>query len=325
MEDFQKTIDGEKFGVLEFSYNNNESFQNLLNKKGSYSINLGDYIQSHAVKNALIDIGVEEKNIYFIDRDNISSSGINNINVVMNGVFYPCCFPLPPNINPIYFGFSYHYDNIFPWDNKSIFYKTLLSERTFKYQTIGCRDHETALLFNKNGFKAYVSGCLSQSLKQNKLDYNDSFTKIPLFCGIENSKLSEKLKIENDAYIYLKNQRKDFNVFPLKIEQMQNCRLEAKNLLTLYSNHCSICITSLLHCAGPCAAIGIPAIIVREDPNNLRFSSIRNYLEIYRASSDYSFEFFATRAKTMNIRNNMLSNLINAICESINKQKNVNK
>jgi hypothetical protein len=66
-------FDGFKFGVLKYSYSKTTSFQFELQNNGSYTVNLGDYIQSIAVASALKAMGVDESQIVFIDRDCMSS------------------------------------------------------------------------------------------------------------------------------------------------------------------------------------------------------------------------------------------------------------
>ena len=46
-----------KTGILEFRYGHSESFAKRLRRKGSYTINLGDWIQSLAVQRLVESLG----------------------------------------------------------------------------------------------------------------------------------------------------------------------------------------------------------------------------------------------------------------------------
>ncbi len=56
----------------------------------------------------------------------------------------------------------------------------------------------------------------------------------------------------------------------------------AKTLLTRYKNEARLIITSALHCASPCVAMGIPVIFCRQNDEQLtRFSALKGILPIY--------------------------------------------
>jgi hypothetical protein len=123
----------------------------------------------------------------------------------MNAVFYPDHFPLPENIKPIYFGFSYHPSNILPWNTPSEYWATLSQLNPSK--AIGCRDQATAdVIAQATAYPTYVSGCLSQSF-QSAEPPPDLRNKPILVCGLDNEELGRALAREADSVIYLKDQR----------------------------------------------------------------------------------------------------------------------
>lgn len=312
---FYNLIKDKKFGILDFSYKNNLAFEAQLSRTGSYSINLGDYIQSHAVKNALISLGIAQNQIYYIDRDNLQEIK-NNLYVIMNGVFYPHCFPIPNNLKPIFFGFSYHKDNLFPWDNEASFFKALLNETNFQNTRIGCRDRATMDILEKHGYDVFFSGCLSQSFDR-LLNIENTKNRNPLLCGIDDEMLSFFLKKEFPDHIFMDNQRHFLEEFPLNIQQREKCRTLAEKLINFYSESCSQCFTSLLHCAGPCASLGIPSVVLRKDPLNIRFSAISDYISILPSNILYNINDLNSVTKTINIRYKMLQMLREKIYDDL--------
>lgn len=301
------------FGVLDFSYRNNTGFESLLHERGEYTVNLGDYIQSHAVHSALLALGVAPSQISMVDRDDLASCATENLFVIMNAVFYPVSFPLSKNIVPVYFGFSFHPDNIFPWDTRESYDAALGSLRPLG--RIGCRDLATARMLAGKGFATYVSGCLSQSLER-PMGINRSDKPI-LLCGLDNQALEDALVQASGSHILLRNQRKRVAEYPLSQQTMAACRADARSLLDLYGNHVSLAVTSLLHCAGPCAALGIPTVIARSDPDNLRFSDIAEALPVISSDSSPDLAILRSLARTMNRRTDMLTGLQRAIEEMV--------
>jgi hypothetical protein len=302
---FNNLVKGKRFAILDFSYTNNTSFEIQLFNSGNYSINLGDYIQSYAVKCALLSLGIAESQICYIDRDNLRESA-EEFFLIMNGVFYPHCFPLPDNITPIFFGFSYHKDNIFPWDNEASFFKALINEKKLHNTRIGCRDRGTMDILQQLGHDVFFSGCLSQSFDRVLDIEKNKKNRKPLICGIDDDMLVSFLKNELPDHIFMVNQRHFFEEFPLNIQQREKCRTLAEKLIDFYSESCSQCFTSLLHCAGPCASLGIPSVVLRKDPLNVRFSAISDYISIMPSNVLYTINDINDVSKTINIRYKMI-------------------
>lgn len=298
-----------RFGILNFSYNNNLALAQQVRERGECSINLGDYIQSIAVRNALISIGVREEQIVYVDRDNFGSCVAENVLLIMNGVFYPDCFPIPENIFPVFFGFSYHPRNMFPWNTAEEYDRSL--RLLNRCSVIGCRDRATAEVLAEKGFNTHVTGCLSQSFQPREQEPRSNSPI--LLCGLDNAEFSASLSSVAESYIYLKDQRKRVFEHPLSIGVMDECRKDAFALLDLYRNHVSVAITSLMHCASPCASLGIPTVVVRSDPENIRFTSVREFIPVLSSKGIYSLPELIGMAKKLNLREVMLDKLEHSI------------
>ena len=55
----------------------------------------------------------------------------------------------------------------------------------------------------------------------------------------------------------------------------------AQDILNLYRDEASLVITSALHCAQPCIAMGIPVIFIDPEESSERFSTLRGIIPIY--------------------------------------------
>jgi hypothetical protein len=139
-----------KYGVLTFSYNNFTQHRNAHAAEGSYSINLGDYMQTLAVRQFYRSIGIPEEDVVAVDRDSILHYDGDPVLLPMNACFYRWCFPLPSAIRPIFIGFQAHESVI---QEFRAYFKA--------HEPIGCRDHATTECFRKLDIAAVTTGCLT--------------------------------------------------------------------------------------------------------------------------------------------------------------------
>lgn len=95
-----------KFGAPIFGYDHFLGFRDELRRDGFYTVNLGDNVQSIAVRRALTTLGVAASDIISVDRDSLRDYAGEPVRLVMNGVFGPHAFPPGPTVQPIFLGFS---------------------------------------------------------------------------------------------------------------------------------------------------------------------------------------------------------------------------
>lgn len=55
----------------------------------------------------------------------------------------------------------------------------------------------------------------------------------------------------------------------------------ARHILERYRLEAKLVITSKIHVAMPCVAMGIPVVFITDEPNNIRFDVIQGILPIY--------------------------------------------
>ena len=122
------------------------------------SNNLGDFIQSEAVKQYL-----KNKIVKQIDREQLHSYDGPKVQMFMNGWFMenPNNWPPSKQINPFFLSFHLN-----PTSKKK-----MLSPKGVnflkKYQPIGCRDIYTQKILSDFGVETYFSSCLTLTLRRN--------------------------------------------------------------------------------------------------------------------------------------------------------------
>jgi len=254
--------------VSDFVLNNKSSvfsyFINDCEKKYAVmwasTINIGDDIQTLAGINFLKKKGITEYT--FIDREKLSDYNGEPVILIMNGWYMHNISKFPPSdkITPIFISMFVGNEQLIK--NNIVYFK--------KYEPIGCRDESTVKLFNKNGIKAYFTGCLTLLFddttekidKKYIVDVNTECDYIPNV-NLNLEKFSEYTIIKHDIP----------QLTPLHF------RLKMAELLLEKYKKAEIVITSRLHCILPCRAFNTNAIFIHKNyKSDPRFSGLKNII-----------------------------------------------
>ena len=235
--------------------------------------NLGDYIQTIAMENALAHCG--RKISTKVDRDELAYYRGEVRNCVMQVWFSECCTLLPPpSVNAVYFGT--HFSNT----GKMILKSALRLNPEWRHTLeIGCRDLSTVRFCQQQGIKSYFSRCLTLTLP--KREVKDTQTKIFL-TDLPNevrSCLPDEIKrgaisVSQKGVQFISGASSSFDYV-------------ARALLDTYRDEARLIITSAIHCAMPALAMGIPVVFIasssvaNETTLDERFSVLRGLLPIY--------------------------------------------
>ena len=281
-----------KYGVLTFSYNNVTSFRAALEKRGFYSVNLGDYMQTLAARNLYRALGIAEHDIIEIDRDSISSYSGDKVALLMNGAFFRWSFPIPQDIVPVFVGFRTDGPVV---SNHLDFFR--------RHQPVGCRDVETTDLFRAYGVEAFTSGCLTMTF-QDRERQPTKRTVFVIFGSGAGAFPAEALtympeELARDTEFVF--QRKVVHNHPLTALDMMNAEKYAKRLLEDYRERASLVVTPLHHAATPCLSSGIPVILCRKRDHG-RFSYLRELMPVYTSPSFSQVDWFAGPIRVDTIR-----------------------
>ncbi len=287
-----------KYGLLK--YDENKRF-----------FNVGDNIQSLAAKQFL------PQTDFLLNREKLADYKGEKTKLIMNGWFTHNIHNWVPSedIDPLFV--SFHMNNTaapFMLSDKGIAYLK-------KHQPIGCRDQFTADTLKSKGIDAYFSGCLTLTLDSYKVDDsergNDIYIVDPLYNyprslkvffnfksiirNTLNGKIFQLKKKQNhikkfigkdvlDKAIHV-NQEPPSNTFSEE-EKFEM----AEDLLKKYAR-AKLVITSRIHCALPCLALGTPVIFVNgfdSFVDSCRFDGILelfNKIDINHKTGEYTSNF----------------------------------
>lgn len=273
----------------------------VLHKKSS---NYGDDIQALAAYKLL------KKTDYILDREKLNQPNTDEkIKLLCNGWFMENPINWPPADNLFPFFISMHLSH----NNDAIKYMTnpnLLSYYK-AFEPIGCRDYHTMRLFEKMGIKAYFSGCLTLTFENNFLN-SDRGDEI-LFVDAFNKNMPQKLREKYYNQLVppsIRSKTKFIYHSHNNIDMTDDERLnKAQNLIDRYSK-AHLVVTSRIHCALPCLALGTPVLFLDVGFNTYnsrnRFEGLLDYFNVL---TNKNFRFSGIDPLGMMIRKTGLYNI----------------
>jgi hypothetical protein len=223
----------------------------------SNSTNLGDDIQSLAVGQHLSTVDG------YIDRDFPPREPSEPFTVVMQGWFTKnfSVFPYPDHIQPIWMGF-----------HLGAHASSMLADRAVydylnRQPSIGCRDQPTVERLQRAGITAHLTGCMTTTFPLRKREPKDGKVFLVDTMGVP---LPPHIREANPIRVTHEGAR----WWPHPVR-----RQLARALLDTYRDEARLVVTTRLHCALPCVAMGIPVIFVG-DPTDDRLEPISGLAEI---------------------------------------------
>jgi hypothetical protein len=238
--------------------------------------NLGDHLQIIAGERMLARAGLAPA--IAVDRDDeiANPPGAGKFGILLNGWFKtnPAQWPPHPDYVPVYLGFHIR-----------LFQAPSLAgeEAVSHYQTwgpVGCRDRYTLSLLRGQGVEAFLSHCLTLTFPRR---LPDSRKQCEVFVVSRDRRLCDHLPPDIGPYTFVSHYSGDGD-FAANMDR-------ARNLLETYRDRACLIVTTLLHCALPAIAMGIP-VVVFYPPNEgaacqsdrERFSSLADIVRVHDLS-----------------------------------------
>lgn len=238
-----------KFGILEY--------------KNQNVINIGDGMQILSVLELYEHMGIKKEEIVRINYFDLQTYDEEEVVLPICLPFYGynqdnriTCFS--PKIRPVFLSLSLF--DIGLEEDEVLYLK--------QFEPIGCRDEFTADGLAKKGIRTYLNGCMTLTLNAKKR--NPSAQKI------------YAIDLPQEFIDYIPAEFKNKLVFRTSIFKSIPMRLDeyARSLLDEYADQAKLVITSRLHAAVPCYAVGIPVIFIHTE-YSYRFSWLEDILHVY--------------------------------------------
>jgi hypothetical protein len=226
--------------------------------------NIGDDMQSFAASQYISG----KPALLYRDRLDSPLLYLNRYKPIMNGWFMsrPKHWPPVSTIDPLIISF-----HISPWKGRS---DRMLEGRGleyFKHQAarrgVGARDLHALRLFHDAGIDAYYSGCLTMTIKPPA----DAVRTEDLYVVDVSDPVLAKIRERTKAPVHVMSHN-----ISKSMTQAQRRGLVEK-LWRSYASARAV-VTSRIHVAFPCLAMGTPVLMVHSNPSDPRFEGIVDHL-----------------------------------------------
>ncbi|MBO5472331.1 MAG: polysaccharide pyruvyl transferase family protein [Lachnospiraceae bacterium] len=230
-------------------------YANLILDSDKGMENIGDWAQVFAIENLYKYMHVNYEDVIRIKISELSTYDGEYVILPINYPFYGY-YNLSPKIIPVFLGIS-------------IIHKSVVKGlRMENFQPVGCRDYHTWKELTDYGLDAYISGCLTIALPKREKDPNQQKTFI--------------VDVSDNVYEKIPSSIKNSAERLSHVYYLDECKGEAgaRAIYERYKKEAALVITSRIHCAQPCLAMGIPVIFICEICS-FRYDVVRQYIQIY--------------------------------------------
>lgn len=262
-----------KIGKLRISAVRNKSFEDK-----RYAVaNVGESIQSVIMGQIYEKCGVKKEDIVKINQCDVKKYRGEEITLPLrlplskeNVDDY---LPLDPSISPYFISLHLH-DDIF--ENRPD-----LVEYFLKYQPVGCRDEVSCEYFRVHGIESYIMGCYTLMFPQRENEGSQN----KVICVDISKALEEAIPNDIKGNAVRKTHAVPYLEYPVSAKEDDRLEKLADGYVNFYKDQARLVVTSRLHAAAPCIAMGIP-VILASDNVDFRYAWIDRFLPIYQAG-DY--------------------------------------
>ena len=268
--------------------------------------NLGDHLQILAGRQLLDRLGLVPG--VLIDRDHeiatapMLDDGRRPLGILLNGWFktHPTEWPPHPRLIPIYLGF-----HIRLFQSPTLLSAAALQHYR-RFGPIGCRDRHTLSLLRSHAVDAFLSHCLSLAVPRRLADPEQQ-TKTFIVSRDERILDFLPTAIRSAEFVCHYSGTNDFSA---------NLR-RAAELLALYRSRAKLIVTTMLHCALPAIAMGIPVVVFfppnigdQHRSDRERFSSLQELVRIFHLNEANHVDWKGYTADVGRIKLAMIDRLI---------------
>lgn len=204
-----------------------------------------------------------------------------------------------PKIIPVFLGLSLITSNLSEGDVNYL----------KRFEPIGCRDFHTVKTMRKYGILAYLNGCMTVTLpKENNC------------CGTR----PYLVDIPERYKAFIPQDILENAVWKTQIinGQCDNPEGLMKQYMKEYRDEASVVITTRLHCALPCIAMGIPVIIMK-DHYSFRFPVLTKYIHPYESDEFLKINWHPEPIEYEEAKRMILEGAIKRVKETYEKYKNI--
>lgn len=248
-------------------------WENTETKNGTKLVNIGNNLQFMAIDYIYKELSVDKRDIVYLRMDELRTYcgeylilpigwSLFDLNYMQDGRL-----SISPRIIPVFLSVTVE---------TAVFREDWFNEYNIaylkKYEPIGCRDEYTLQVLRKYGLEAYLSGCLTLTFpkriltgKPKKVFVVDAPKELELFMPEE---IKENCEVMTQQYSF--DRETEISEIIRRIKEQYG----------RYAEEAALIITSRLHVAVPCLALGIPVILAK-NKIDYRFSWLDKFLPLH--------------------------------------------
>lgn len=278
--------------------------------KGKNFCNLGDNLQLLAIDNLYRLMGIKKEDVIDIPYDELKTWRPKTDEKAVLPINFPFLEYCEDGIGGL---FS---DYIEPVFLGLTIIKPYLSEPEIaylkKYEPIGCRDEYTFQTLKKYNIQAWLNGCMTLTMyhKRNKAVGDEKIFLIDVPQSIK-EKLPQNIisKAEERTQVI----RIDEITAQGGAERYIECRYKE------YRDNAAMIITTRLHVAVPCIAMGIPTVLIMPGVS-FRFSWLERICPIYTEEEIDDINWNFVPEDITDLQNRLIENAVNSIRRKYNNE-----
>lgn len=238
--------------------------------EGKRRDNIGDVLQGMVAKPFLPEDSL------VADRETLGSlPGNENAFLVGNGWYMHSFddFPPPVNVTPLYI--SVHIAN------EKLLNKSGVKEHFKKHAPIGCRDVNTMKLLLSWQIPAYYSGCLTTTCQRRTSNENNKEGEALLVDNMHHP-VPEEIKKKLETLLerpLIRISHDPPNITGTLENYFEDTEKHMNHLLEKYCK-ASLVVTTKIHCALPCLAMGANVLLIHPNPDHPRLNPVKEFMEI---------------------------------------------
>ncbi len=230
----------------------------------SGSVNIGDDLQLIGVENVYKSMGIPCNDVVRIGLSQLSSYdgeyAILPISFPLygytNNTFITC---FSHRIIPVFLALSIMTDSIS--EEECVYLR--------HFEPIGCRDYHTVKILRNHNVLAYLNGCLTAALP-----------KVEQLAGSR----VYLIDVPQRYYRYIPSQIQENAVITTQVlKECDDPEKEMKKRLVEYAENARLVVTTRLHAALPCIAMGLPVVFMK-DNYSFRFPVLSRYIHPYTSN-----------------------------------------
>ena len=272
--------------------------------------NIGDCIQNIAIENLYKKLGITD--LIQINRDDLINYHGEKAILPMQGWFGNLhdsfLASWSKDIIPIFIGF--HLNDAM--NCRDVFVEKDLHNKIKNYEPIGCRDRSTRDFLSRLGIETYFSACATLTLPKRTKEPKDGKIFLvdlsPKAMDIIPKKIRQQAD-ESITHIY------QFTKYPLSEEEVADYENYTKKILERYYNEAKLVITSRIHSAMPCIAMGIPVIFIHSKLKDSRLDVLDGIIPKYSPNDKYAINWNPKAPNIEKMKEQIINNVLYQICK----------